>query len=386
MPIGKTIGIREEVEKAGNKVSYDPRTGTITLTNPSGRTGTIAKDAYTMQNGRAVIDPSYIGSWTTPSKDSSVNTGSTSYSFTPQNQLNNAQQQQPQNVVAEQPKFSQVVADALVNLLNTYKRPSEAEAQTIAKNLASITVDPVRNELNRQLDAAVTQAELNKQAVNASYDAYTPTLDRMLVDSEKRALQSAVARGGGQSGLVEYLSGEYGQPITERAAQVQAERTNALAGIDAGLTQAQKQGQGKLAELATQQGQIEAQQLASLLYGNDWQTALAPAVSLAGNLIGEEGSNARWITPGGNALLDYNASIANTAGFVPDTSGQNLYGNPLTSEQEVSVRDALNGTGATIDYDYATGEVVINGKRYKPTKVVNGVAYMKQGDLVKAVS
>ena len=384
MPIGKTIGIREEAEKAGNKVSYDPRTGTITLTNPSGRTGTIAKDAYTMQDGKAYINPDYIKSWTTPAANSSVNTGSTSYSFTPQDQLNNAQQ--PQNVVAEQPKFSQVVADALVNLLNTYKRPSEAEAQQIAKNLASITVDPVRNELNRQLEAAVTQAELNKQAVNASYDAYTPTLDRMLVDAEKRALQNAVARGGGQSGLVEYLSGEYGQPITERAAQVQAERTNALAGIDAGLTQAQKTGQSKLAELATQQGQIEAQQLANLLYGNDWQAAISPAVSLAGALLGEEGTNARHITPSGNALLDYNASIANTAGFVPDTSGQNLYGNPLTSEQEVPVRDALKGTSATVDYDYATGEVIINGKRYKPTKVVNGVAYMKQGDLVKAVS
>jgi len=162
----------------------------------------------------------------------------------------------------------------------TYQMPSEDELRTLAREYASLIIDPQRAALQRSMEEQERQAALARLNIESAYAAVLPAMERLIEQTRQQTLRGMQARGLGRSDLVEYSVAQTLEPLRDRYAAMVAERATRLADIETSLEQARRQYQQQLQALETQRGQLTAQQLASLrdlAYARatgDWQRAL----------------------------------------------------------------------------------------------------------------
>jgi nucleoid-associated protein YgaU len=152
-----------------------------------------------------------------------------------------------------------------------------------AERYASLQVDPQLQALQRALEQAIANAQAQEERIRAAYAGVPAALERAEQKQAAADLESAISRGAGRSGVVDWLAAQrqeyYNQALSEMKAKEAAELTavaNAL-----GLTQQQAREQQQ--QLEALRGTLTQQHLAALqdlgyqraLEGWQNQTALA---------------------------------------------------------------------------------------------------------------
>lgn len=192
-----------------------------------------------------------IGEAQSINNNNNANSGTTSKVYVPeknssqQNLINNNYSNNTSSSVAQQGSIQQVLdfidsrtsempADlkAKIDGLTYSGTMTDAEIRELAETLAAERYDSTFTSLNNNLGTLKTDYENTLNTIDATYTNTEAISQRLLEEAAEDALKSSVARGGGRSGLVEYLTGKLQVPVMEQTAQAQANieaaKTNAL--------------------------------------------------------------------------------------------------------------------------------------------------------------
>lgn len=316
-----------------------------------------------------------------------------------------------QNLQNQMTDFSRIGRDAMApyeELIRsfltsqpTHSPRTDDELLELARQQAQLVYDPQRLSLQQQMEQLRGQADVSRQRIEADYAGAEESTTRMLEEARRQATESAIARGGGRSGQVDYFTGKMQQPIMTGFQQQQAQRAANLADVEGALTTGQTQAAQRLEQLAQQEGLFTGQQLAALRdtdYSRgmqEWQQGLQGAMGLAGLA----GSANQGYMANAMGLLPYMFLTESERQGLPLQYGQ-LYGqapdtNPkpatqVSSGQLAPVRAyaASQGKGNLVDWDEEQRQVVVGSVRIPIDdvkklggKVEDGTAYLPQSVL-----
>jgi len=266
--------------------------------------------------------------------------------------------------------YEQTLRDLLAHA-PSYQQPSQEELLQQARTWANLQVDPAVQAISQTL-AQVKQALQTQQAqAEAAYAGLDQATQRYMADAAQKALESAIARGGGRSGQVEWYTSKLQQPISEQYAQAQAQKAATLSDIANRMALAEQQAAEQQKNLEQRRGELEANRLAELqelahaTAVGDWERAFQAAQNLASMATQAQ----QWGLSYAASLLPFYAQTeaerqaqplqwAQVMGQVPSLPQANVTG------YAVPLRSYASQLGATVDYDPSTGEVIVNGKRY----------------------
>lgn len=269
-----------------------------------------------------------------------------------------------------------------------YTPRSESELLTQSQQYAGLQIDPQLQALSKALAQLKQSADAERGSVDAAYSGLHDTSTRMLKDAEARALESAISRGGGRSGQVEWLTQKQQQPIMEQTTQAEVGKAAQLSAIANALALAERQGGETQQQLAERRGTLEASQLAGLRqleHANatgDWQLQQQAVQNLAAMATQSNQFNQQL---GFNMLpyttlteaqrqqqpIDWAQVMGQTSGAAPSL--------PSSGGSAVPLRSYATQAGASISYDPATKTVTINGKSYSPSALQSMGGQQKDG-------
>lgn len=268
--------------------------------------------------------------------------------------------------------YQQMLEQMLANQnLSTPLTPAQIQERALAQ--AGLIYDPQVAALNDALEQYRQAAESQRRSIEAAYAGVTERTTRMMEEAAQQALESAIARGGGRAGAVEWLVEKAQQPIIERQQQLDAEQAAKLAAVADALALAEQQTATQTQRLAELRGQYTAQQaqaLEDLEYSRrvgDWERAFSAAQSLA-NMATEHQRMAHEIAL--NLLPYLAAQWEQQEGVLGDMFNSLGYQPTLQSgvaQQAVPVREYVAQyypeSVNSIQYDSTKGEVVIGRRR-----------------------
>ena len=266
--------------------------------------------------------------------------------------------------------YEQAIRD-LIGSAPSYTPPSEAELTEQARQWAELQVNPQISALQRAAEQQSQALQSRQGQVEASYAGMEDTVNRTMQEAAQRALESAISRGGGRSGTVEWLTGKLQQPVAEQFAGAQAQKAQELADIASRGSLLQEQYGTQEQELEGRLGQLEANRLAELrnlsqaqATGN-WQQMLQSTQNLA-NMATQAQQFAQSQVA---SMLPYYTLTeaqrqaqpidwASIIGEMPETPTN------ASSAGSVPLRAFATERGASIDYDPSSDTVIINGRSY----------------------
>lgn len=164
---------------------------------------------------------------------------------------------------AKSSPFLQQAADILAQT-PVYQPLTEEQLTQQAQQYGSLQVQPRLDAINRALEQAQTDAATQRQQIEASYASAPAALSAASEEARSRALESAIARGAGRSGVVDWQAAQIGEEQQRQLGQLEAERTARLGGVTEQLGSLQRQLGQEQSSIATQQGMAAAQYLAEL--------------------------------------------------------------------------------------------------------------------------
>jgi hypothetical protein len=256
----------------------------------------------------------------------------------------------------------QALEDAIAGLNFTPR--STADIRKEATTRADLRINPQLTALKAALDRAISDADSRKRSIEANYANVPATSQRLLEEAHKAGTESAIARGGGRSGAVEYSVEQMKKPIHESVMLAESKKAADLSAIDQALSAIQEQYSTAVQALEAQRGDLIAAEMAALEAGD---RELANAI--ANQRIG--------------ALYNLSSLLANADQFnkrsVLDEA--QISGKfPGIPEGTVTLRDYLikNGFGEP-GWDPSTGNVTINGKTYTAKQLEDSGGYIQNG-------
>lgn len=281
----------------------------------------------------------------------------------------------------------------------SYTPRTDEELLALARQMAGLAVGPQRLAIQQQIEELQRQADMSRQRIEASYAGAEDALARALAIARQQATESAIARGGGRSGLVDYTTTKLQEPLMINYQQQQAQRAAALADIESALGLGQSQAAERLRQLAEQEGALTTQQLAALKdtdYARAqqaWQLGLQGALNLAG-LAGQQ--NQYNMATAMNLLpylylteaqrqslpMDWASLVGQVPAYTP-TPTQMPAADQAAGQQLVPVRAYAASKGKNVDWDEDRREVIIENVRIPigdvqklGGKVEDGTSYM----------
>ena len=189
---------------------------------------------------QGAFQPTYSGSPNVPRNSPLIGGSSAQYSF----------------------PYEQTLRDLFAQ--STYTPPSDADLLQQAQQYARLQVDPVLSAIQSRLEKAQSDYESQKAAIEAAYATVPQTTQRLLDEARQNALEQAVARGMGRSGVVEWLTNKLTAPLMEQATQSEQEKAAKLAAAANALAQIQQEAARQQQEAQQREGELEASQLAQL--------------------------------------------------------------------------------------------------------------------------
>ena len=156
------------------------------------------------------------------------------------------------------------------------------------QDFAALEFDPQVSALHRTLEQQRLAAAGQKQMIDATYAGMPERTARLLETARAQALESAIARGAGRSGVVEWLTDRQQAPIFEHMQQQEAERTARLSDVINQLALFETQGGSRLQELEALRGRTalqQAQAIQDLEFARsteNWQMAFDAMSRLSG--------------------------------------------------------------------------------------------------------
>lgn len=398
-----SVQTRDYFEKQGYTVDYNPSTGNIRVYDPkTGASSNILKGAYNLSGGTSTITGDvaksierelgsgkynvYDSGKVTPPASYGGKGGAVGGTVEPKKETTwedvdqYIQQEVSRRLSAEIGEWFQGVKipyqqdlEQLLRALEIGPQMTPEEMQQRAQMQAGLLYDPQVNALTRALEQQQQSAEARRASIEAAYAGVSERTARLMEEARQRAVESAVARGGGRGGLVEWLTGELQTPIIERQQQIEAERASQLADVANALGLIEKQVAEQEQQLATQRGQYITQQvqaLEELDYARrtgDWQRAFEAAQTLS-NMAAEQQRQVQdyalrliesgFLGPNWTQEESVRSGLFESLGTMPDVQSG-------TPQRAVPVREyvASHYPGQTVGYDPATREVIIGNTR-----------------------
>ena len=266
--------------------------------------------------------------------------------------------------------YEQAIRD-LMGSAPSYTPPSEAELTGQARQWAELQVNPQISALGRAQEQAQQALQSQRGQVQASYAGMEEKVDRTMQEAAQKALESAISRGGGRSGAVEWLTNKLQQPVAEQFTGAQAQQAQELADIASRGSLLQEQYGTQETELEGRLGQLEANRLAELRNlsqaqaSGNWQQVLQSTQNLATMATqaqqfaqGQAASMLPYYTQTETQRQAQPRDWASTIGEVPEAPSN------ASSAGSVPLRAFASERGASIDYDPSSNSVIINGRRY----------------------
>jgi hypothetical protein len=159
--------------------------------------------------------------------------------------------------------YEQFLRD-LMSQPSTYKAPSESELLTQATQYADLQVSPLLSAIQSRLENARTNYENEKSAIEAAYAGVPARTQSLLDEARRSALESAIARGMGRSGVVDWQTEKLSSPILQQATQSEQEKAAKLAAIANTLAAAQDETSRLRQEAESRRGTLQSARLADL--------------------------------------------------------------------------------------------------------------------------
>lgn len=245
----------------------------------------------------------------------------------------------------------------------SYSPRSFSDMQDEASTLADLQINPQLTQLQASLKKAIADAGNQKLNIEANYASVQPTAERLLEQAQKSGTESAIARGGGRSGAVEYEVGQMKRPINESVMQAEARKAAELTGVDNSLATVNDNYAQQVQALETHRGTLVAAQLAALKSG-DTEMAMR---------IASERANLELQA---STLLD-NRDRSDRQ-FELDQSS--IFGQTPGITGTVTLTDYVTGKGQSApSWDPNTGNVSLNGKTYTPKQLTDAGGYIQGG-------
>lgn len=252
--------------------------------------------------------------------------------------------------------------DAIAGL--KYTPRDRGDMQSEAQTWADIQINPQKTALQTALQNAISSLGNQERTVNANYANLAANKDAAVDVASKRALESAISRGGGRSGVVEWATAENTKPIMTAYAQAEAQKTAELNNLASNRTLAQSNYDAGIQALEEQRGALAAAQLSALLNG-DRDTAM----QYQQMRVNAEQNLATLL----NARDMYNTDAVRADTALTGVAGGGLQGT-------VSLKDYLEQNGGnTPTWDASTGNVGINGRTYTPKQLEEAGGYIQNG-------
>lgn len=273
----------------------------------------------------------------------------------------------------------------LQSQITSYTPASSGDLMARASQMADLQISPLIQAINQRKSTADTTAANERQGIEAAYSNVGTQAQQLLDTASQKALESAIARGGGRSGAVEHLTEQMSTPILNQVAQSEDDKAAKLTAIENALStyktnasdeltsleerrgalidsyyntlmaqeQALQQGNQTLAtNLAAQLAQLERQAQADM---NSMMLGLLPYYT---NTAQEQASN----------NLDWTQLIGEVPGTTTGSSNAN---------QLVGLSDAGASMGLDIGYKATDGQTV-GGNTYYGNVLINGQEYTPQ--------
>jgi hypothetical protein len=165
--------------------------------------------------------------------------------------------------------YEKMLTDMLAQL-SKYQMPSES--------------DPVLADITNRLGSAQTSAASQKGEVEAAYANLAALTDARLNEARKYAVENAIARGMGRSGVTDWLINEYSTPIMMEEQQAGREKVAKLTSIANELANTEAEIQRLRTQTEQRRGDLESQQFTALQQlaqqqiaeqqARDWQMAI----------------------------------------------------------------------------------------------------------------
>jgi hypothetical protein len=127
------------------------------------------------------------------------------------------------------------------------------EVMPEAERYAQLMVAPQLDAINRRLAELGAQRENALRYVQAAFAGYPERLQRAYEEARQKALESAIARGLGRSGVVDWQAQKLGERLSELIAENEAKKAAALAEVERNY-------QTELANLEAQRQTLAARQ------------------------------------------------------------------------------------------------------------------------------
>lgn len=253
------VPIRSTLSGAGYDVGYSPGTRNINVSG-QGRTGTIAPSAYRNVGGTAYIDPSYIKSWlnktATPSGASPYPQGAADTSL-------GGRGQQDQGMGQYGFPYEQMLRDLMAQP-SAYNMPSEDELLRQAGQYADLEINPYLSALDTRWGQEEAGAQTARGDIEAAYAGLGERTKQMLDEARRAALESAISRGAGRSGVVDWRTAQVEKPIYAQQQQQEAEKAARLASIANMLAASQSDIGRQRGAYEQRRGMLQSNQLAAL--------------------------------------------------------------------------------------------------------------------------
>ena len=133
-----------------------------------------------------------------------------------------------------------------------------------ATNYAGLQVDPQLQALQRAVEQAEAAAQAQEGRISAAYSGVPEQLDRAEQKHGQRDLESAIDRGAGRSGVVDWLAAQRQEHYGGLLAQTEAQKAAELTAIANQLGLTHEQAAEQMQNLEGMRGNLTQQHLAQL--------------------------------------------------------------------------------------------------------------------------
>lgn len=147
---------------------------------------------------------------------------------------------------------------------NNFVAPSESELSNWASAYANAQIDPLITAIQNSLTKQLASQETAKSEVEAQYAGLPQKYDSMLEEARRSALESAIARGMGRSGVVNWQTAKLSSPIIQQQAKDEADKTAALAKIANNIAALNTTAQDSITSAEAQRGNLAASRMGEL--------------------------------------------------------------------------------------------------------------------------
>lgn len=218
---------------------------------------------------------------------------------------------------------------------------NEEDMLNEAKNYADLQVSSQLLALQQALDQAGVDAKAQKKTIEAAYAGMADQLAQAAEQQKAQALESAIARGGGRSGVVDWSNAKINEAQTEQLSQSEAQKSAQLANAANQLAALQKQYTGQINQLEGQRGSLAQNYLANLQnqsYANAvnaWGNQMNAISDMSGKAL-----NANQFNQG--LTLDWTNTMGQVPSSIPQSGAVTKKSSTANKTQPASSQKTLN--------------------------------------------